>query len=141
MQRATFSTSHHEGILGVKLVQLVDSSPTLDRLVRQTLFVAIRDRRFDLFHTFNLIGADLHDSPTAISQKEVFFATLLINDHVERPVAVSQLSNCLPHDLGAWFQRSKRKLHEWRTRVGCQEMRLLGHGEWYIHPPRSASFK
>src|SRR5262245_40370304 len=126
-------------MLRVKTIQLVDTRPALNRLIRKPLLV--RDWRFNLLHTANLIGADLHDSPTAVSQKKILLATLLIDDHVERTIAVSQFGNRFSHDLGAWFQGIYRKLYQRRAGVSGQQAWLVGHGERYEGAHWCAGFK
>src|SRR5881394_4180514 len=69
VQRAAFSPAHHEGMLWVEAIELFDTRPAFNRLVRQTLLV--RNRRRDALRTFHLIRADLHDASATVGQQEV----------------------------------------------------------------------
>src|SRR5207302_904500 len=85
----------------------------------------LRHRLDDTLGTVDPVGADLHDAAAAVGHQELGLAVLLIDDHIERPIAIAEFSDGLSLDLGAGFQVADGELHERRAGVGGQQMLLF----------------
>ena len=68
--------------------------------------------------------ADLHHAAAAVGHQDVVLAALLVDDHVERPVAVAQLGDGRALDVLARLQVGHRDLDQRRAGVGRQQVGL-----------------
>ena len=81
-------------------------------------------------------GGDLHHAAAAVGQQEVVLAVLLVDDHVERAVAVAQLGDGRPLDVGARLQLGDGDLHQRRAGVGRQQVGLVADLVGHERPDR-----
>ena len=68
---------------------------------------------------------DLHDAAAAVGHQQVILAVLLIDDHVERAVAVAQLGDRRALDVGTGLEVGNGQLDQRRAGVGRQQVRLV----------------
>ena len=88
----------------------------------------------------------LHHAALVVRQQDVILAVLLVDDHVDWAVAVSELGDCRPLYLVARFQRRDRELDERRAQVAGDDRRFAvdlirhecEHGRERLHLPVGA---
>ena len=68
-------------------------------------------------------GRDLHHAAVVVRHQQVFLAVLLVEDHVERPVAGAELGDRRADDLRA-LEAVHRELHQRRAGVARDHVRL-----------------
>ena len=99
IQRAALAPTHDHGVLRVQAIKLFDARPAFNSLVGQSLLLG--DRRGNALRVLDVIGVNLHDAAAAVGEQEIVLALLLIDDHVEGPVAVAEFGDGLAFDLRA----------------------------------------
>ena len=90
------------GMAVVELVELDDALEAGDRVVAEPRVSAATGAVMPSAEP--PLGRDLHHAAAAVGQQQVVLAVLLVDDHVERPVAIAQLGDGRPLDVGAGLQ-------------------------------------
>src|SRR5438309_610557 len=99
---AGLGSDQDQRVVLVEAVELLDAFERRDRFILLAGLVA--DVRGDRVHLVDALGRDFHHAARAVGHQNVFLPVLLINDHVQRAVAVAELRNGRPLDLFARLQ-------------------------------------
>src|SRR5689334_10903272 len=100
---------------------MFDALPALDGLVGQAFLTATSNGFGDAFHVLDVVRADLHHAAVAIGEEEKVFAVLLIYNHVDRAIHVTEFGDGFTLNLGAWFQITDGELYQRRAGIGSDE--------------------
>ena len=76
------------------------------------------------FRALQVLGADLHDAASAVRHQQEVFAVLLVDDHVERLVAVAEFGDGRSLGLLARLEAADGELHEWRAGEAGEQARF-----------------
>ena len=118
---------------------MLNARPVCDGLVGQSLLVF--DWRGDAPGGFDPIEIDLHHAATAVGHQNVILAVLLIDNHINRTIAVAEFGDGLAFDLRAGFQLADGEIHERRASVSSQHMLFFADLERRESPHRGARLK
>ena len=117
---------------------MLNSLELRERLVRNTFLLSMsRDRRIAI----QLLRRQFHHSPAAVRHQDEILAVFLVHNHVERPIAISQLGNRFPLHLVARLQLGNRYGYERRAGICGENVGLARDSVWDKRPYRSVRFK
>src|SRR5436190_11310347 len=85
----------------------------------------------DAFRLLDFVRIDFHYPATAVGHEDIILPVLLINDHVQRAVAVAKFGDRLAFDLRPGLQLADGELNQRCASVSCQQRRLVSDVEWH----------
>ena len=122
VKRSLIVPGDYQHVSIVQSIHLFNILQRVDGLVGLTC--DSRNPLGDSFRSLDVIGADLHDAASRVGKEQVVFAILLVDDHVERQIAVSKLGQSRTADFATAFKFLQRELHQRRALEAGQQMRL-----------------
>ena len=124
VQRAAVGARQHNRAAGVEQVQLLDALHGGDGLVADAACFGCH-RLGDRRGIGEAVGRNLHHAARGVRHQQELATVLLVDDHVDRTVAVAELGDRRADDLRARLQAGDRKLDERRAQVAGDEMRRV----------------